>query len=799
MKQTTLTQRLLSAIVALCMVLSVCAPALAAEPEIGSAAMITLTKGGTTTGLTPGNVAGLLPQCTMSVNGSKVTLDLSSNKDGNLLSDAVLTAVNPGTDLELVCGHRYVTAIANPVVITGMHDITLSGYGMAGSLKIEKCNGKVSLTAQYNRVVLGSLNIDNTAGNGGVTITSSHRYPLCNDAGGNTVIASNGPVKIENTLALLVGVGALVGPAVRGSLSVTQSSSVEVTGASGDYATIIGNADITSDGAVTITNAQGTAVGGNLNVNAGDAVTVTGDTVNATKAAIAKGANITAGGSVNISNPHGIAVDGGLTVNNTSGDVTVTSKGEYALKGITTITSNGAVNITSNGGQVSDEKLTVNKSSGVTVTAVSDDKEAFLWGSNYTRAPRFVNTPKVEIWNKGNEGWVGMVEYVPPDGMGSVYYTSSASNAEKTHTHGTGDRYYASEAYFRIEPDTLYTLTLPEGVTAKTNGISDTSFYAGEMVTVTAPEDTDTKKFEKWTFSGTEPTDLPNDWQTSKKFTFTMPAGNVTLKADYMQLYNLTVTGGTIVNGTGDTGIYLPGTEVTIQFTESDDITKQFEKWTYTGTAPAAPDGGWPDGGWQNSPDFTFKMPEGNVSLRAEYREMYLIFETAGKAEFFAEGAEEQKIYEALPGTRIIAKVPDSELNDYRQFNMWRLVSEKELVEPDQNWQGKQSFRFTMPEGDVELQAFFTTLYDVNVTHGTIVDGTGDTGTSKKIVKPGQLVTVRAESTEENPFLQWTYTGTAPAAPDGGWPEGDWQTSKEFTIKMPSGTVTLEAQRDQLY
>ena len=193
------------------------------------------------------------------------------------------------------------------------------------------------------------------------------------------------------------------------------------------------------------------------------------------------------------------------------------------------------------------------------------------------------------------------------------------------------------------------------------------------------------------------------------------------------------------------------------------------------------------------------KMPEGNVSLRAEYREMYLIFETAGKAEFFAEGAEEQKIYEALPGTRIIAKVPDSELNDYRQFNMWRLVSEKELVEPDQNWQGKQSFRFTMPEGDVELQAFFTTLYDVNVTHGTIVDENGDTGTSQKIVKPGQLVTVRAESTEENPFLRWNSTSEAPEAPDDGWPEGGWQTSPEFTFKMPEGNVTLEAQRDQLY
>ena len=1216
MKQTTLTQRLLSALVALCMVLSVCAPALAAEPEIGSAAMITLTKGGTTTGLTPGNVAEVLPQCTMSVNGSKVTLDLSSNKDENLLSDAVLTAVNPGTDLELVCGHRYVTAIANPVVITGMHDITLSGYGMAGSLKIEKCNGKVSLTAQYNRVVLGSLNIDNTAGNGGVTITSSHRYPLCNDAGGNTVIASNGPVKIENTLALLTGVGALVGPAVRGSLSVTQSSSVEVTGASGDYATIIGNADITSDGAVTITNAQGTAVGGNLNVNAGDAVTVTGDTVDATKAAIAKGANITAGGSVNISNPHGIAVDGGLTVNNTSGDVTVTSKGEYALKGITTITSNGAVNITSNGGQVSDEKLTVNKSSGVTVTAVSDDKEAFLWGSNYTKAPRFANTPKVEIWNKGNEGWVGMVEYVPPDGMGSVYYTSSASDAEKHYARTTDDKYNAREAYFRIESAALYTLlTQPEGVTAQTNGISDTRFYAGEMVTVTAPADTETKKFEKWTggeniiglpkgwqnsrtltftmpagdvtltakcktaytltVDGGKGTILVNgvegsralagdeitvtetgsdkyhlfsswqltsstplvkpdeDWQNKPSFSFTMPAGNVTLKADYKQLYDLTVNGGTIVDENGDTGettgIYLPGTEVTIQFTDSDDITKQFKQWTYTGTAPEEPDGGWqtspeftfkmpegnvtleaeyktvynvsvdggtilvngvagnralagdqitvtetgsdehhlfsswqltsstplvapdsgwteennstsktftfkmpagnvtlkadykqlynltvtggtivdkngdtgkpsgiylpgtkvtirftestsienqfekwtggdnitepdpadwqskpsfsftmpagnvtltakcktvynvsvddgkgtilvngvagnralagdeitvtemgsdehhlfsswqlsgdsadlvnPSEGWKTSKEFTFKMPAGNVTLTADYKQLYdltvtggtivdengdtgettgiylpgtevtvaftesdditeqfkqwtytgtapeepdggwqtskkftftmpdsavtltavyretnPLFEDKSKAEFFVDG---KQVYQAPAGVRVTVKLVDGIINDHCEFDQWQ--SDTTLEDPEEGWERKPRFSFTMPSDTVFLVAHTTTLYDVNVTHGTIVDGTGDTGTSQKIVKPGQLVTVRAESTEENPFLRWNSTSEAPVEPDDGWPDGDWQTSPEFTFKMPNGNVTLEAQRDQLY
>ena len=348
------------------------------------------------------------------------------------------------------------------------------------------------------------------------------------------------------------------------------------------------------------------------------------------------------------------------------------------------------------------------------------------------------------------------------------------------------------------EYKTVYNVSVDENRgTVLVNGAARTQALEGETVKV---KTSDTffnayHEFDGWKFtSGTEPTGLPDGWQTSKEFTFKMPAGNVALTADYKQLYDLTVNGGTIVDESSDTGkpsgIYLPGTEVTIQFTDSDDITKQFKQWTYTGTAPEEP-----DGGWQTSKTFTFKMPAGNVSLSADYRKTYLIFETAGKAEFFAEGAEEQNIYEALPGTRIIAKVLDSELNDHRQFNMWRLGDiSMELVNPEDGWQHKPSFSFTMPEGDVELQAHTTSLYDLTVNGGTIVDGTSETGTSQKIVKPGQLVTVRAESTEENPFLQWTYTGKAPVEPDDGW-----QTSKEFTFKMPYGNVTLEAQRDQLY
>ena len=318
-----------------------------------------------------------------------------------------------------------------------------------------------------------------------------------------------------------------------------------------------------------------------------------------------------------------------------------------------------------------------------------------------------------------------------------------------------------------------------------------TQALEGEIVTV---KTSDTffnayRKFDGWKFtSGTEPTGLPDGWQTSKEFTFKMPAGNVTLTADYKQLYDLTVKGGTIVNGT-DTGIYLPGDEVTVVFDDSDDITKQFEKWTggdnIINADPA---------NWQNSKRFTFTMPDSAVTLTAVYRETNPLFEDKSKAEFFVDG---KQVYQAPAGVRVTVKLVDGIINDHCEFDQWQ--SDTTLEDPEEGWERKPRFSFTMPSDTVLLVAHTTTLYDVNVTHGTIVDETSETGASQKIVKPGQLVTVRAESTEENPFLRWNSTSEAPVEPDDGWPEGGWQTSPEFTFKMPEGNVTLEAQRDQLY
>ena len=1162
MKQTTLTQRLLSALVALCMVLSVCAPALAANSSF-----IWIQKSsGYPTPVTSDNIGTLLPGYSIAYNGNTVTITMGSGQHTKELEG--VTLIGGGQDLELcTAGTSWVTDISNEnktgLTITGMKNVTVkpargSNIGFLGSLKIVDCTGDVNIQNSSYAAVVGRLEVDNSAGHGGsvtitencdradwgtylpygMIITSNGPVTIENENGcavcgsleikesdsvdikgtatngraailGSATISSNGAVKIENQTSNDWKAGAAVGdpndPNITGTiLEVKKSASVEVIGA-GVNPTLGGWAFIKSSGDVSITNSLGgSAVGRGLTVTTGGAVTVTGDNDAAikSKATITAGRNvsiqnksgiatlnndadITSRGAVSITNTgSGLAVDGKLTVYNSgsvkvsggnasapavSGDITLTSTGKMELsnpkgqvtnkkltvknstgevsvtgnksdgsalvQGGASIDTTGAVTITNSSGPAIFSGLNVEQSGGITVTG-SRASEPIITGSSTIK-----NTNKVEIINNGTNGQTAQsITYTPPAGKGYFYQT--AQNGGKLHTRSAIS---STTPYLCIEPDTLYTLTLPEGVTAKTNGISDTSFYAGEMVTVTAPADTDTKKFEKWTggeniievdpnwrnsktftfkmpegnvtltadykqlynltvtggtivggngdtgnylpgtevtivftesgdttkqfekwtYTGTAPAKPDGGWtaandSTSKTFTFKMPAGDVSLKADYKQLYNLTVTGGTIVDGNGDTGNYLPGTEVTVVFTESGDITKQFEKWTYTGTAPAKPDGGWtaandstsktftfkmpagnvtltadymqlynltvtggtivdenepskttgiylpgtevtirftastgiedqfekwtggenitevdpnwqnsstftfkmpegdvtltakyktaytltvadgtilvngmagnralagdqitvtetgsdkyhlfsswqltsstalvePSENWENSKTFTFKMPAGDVTLEAVYRETYYLYEDKSNAEFFVDG---KQVHQAPADVRVTVKLVDDFINDHHEFDQWLPAGGTALVAPEEGWAHKPSFSFIMPEGSVLLQVHTTFLYDVNVTHGTIVDGTGDTGTFQKIVKPGQPVTVRAESTEENPFLQWTYIGKAPEAPEGGWPEGDWQTSPEFTFKMPNGNVTLDAQLDQLY
>ncbi len=864
-----------------------------------------------------------------------------------------------------------------------------------GGWAVIKSSGDVSITNSLGGSAVGR-GLTVTTG-GAVTVTGDNDAAIKSKA----TITAGRNVSIQNK----------TGIAVEGKLIVNSSTGVTVVGNTQKNA-VRDEANITSSGAVNISNSQGIAVGGKLTVKnasgTGD-VTVTG-TGNAT---LNNDADITSRGAVNITNTgSGLAVDGKLTVYN-SGSVKVSggNASAPAVSGDITLTSSGKMELSNPKGQVTSKKLTVKKSTGeVSVTGSKSDGPALVQygasidttgavtitnssgpaifgGLNVERsggitvkgsrasAPIITsnstikNTDKVEIINSDTGGQTAeSIAYTPPAGKGYFYQT--AQNGTKLHTRKAIS---GTTPYLCIEPDTLYTLTLSDGVTATTGGTEDTKFYAGESVTVTAPADTETNKFKEWTggkniisanpkdwrtkgtFTFTMPAgnvtldasyntitkydvkvnggtiggetgkttgsylpgdevtvvfddsndiakqfkqwestetepDAPavgwtsannktsktftfkmpagnvtltaeykttytltvdenrgsftvngevrtqalegetvtvktsdaffdahhqfdgwsltsstplvhpsDDWENSQKFTFTMPAGNVSLKADYKQLYDLTVKGGTIVDGTGDTGIYLPGTQLTVRFTDSNDIDKQFKQWTYEGTRPEAPEGTGSEGGWDSSKekkDITFTMPAGDVTLKAEYKDVYTVSVENERGTVLVNGEERTQ---ALAGETVKVKTSDTFFDAYHQFNGWSLTSGTEPTDLPDGWQTSREFTFTMPADNVSLTAGYKQLYDVTVTGGTIEGGTDDNGIYKKIVKPGQLVTVRAESTEENPFQRWTCTGTAPAEPDGGWTVENWKTSPEFTFKMPSGNVTLEAQHDQLY
>ena len=796
------------------------------------------------------NETGIAVEGKLIVNSSTGVTVVGNTQKNAVRYEANITssgAVNISNSQGIAVGGKLTVNNAS-----GTDDVTVSGKGgntVGGGAKITS-RGAVNITNTDNTglAVSGDLTVHDSS-----SVKVSGGTDSSPTVSGNITLTSTGKMELSNPK----------GQVTNKKLTVKNSTGeVSVTGNKSDGSALVqGGASIGTTGTVTITNSSGPAIFSGLNVEQSGGITVTGS--RASEPIITGNSTIKDTNKVEIINneisgktaqnitytpPAGkgyfyqTAQNGGKlhtrsAISSTTPYLCIEPENLYTL-----LTQPEGVTATTGG--TKDTKFYAGESVTVTAPADTETTKFEKWtfsgteptglpngwetskeftfkmpASNVTLGASYHTITKYEVKVTGgtivdkNEPGKTTGSYLPGTEV-KVAFTGSTGiedQFEKWTLSGTKPTDLpndwqskpsfsftmpAGDVTLKAEYKTVYNVSVADSRgTVLVNNEERSRALEGETVTV---KTSDTffnayHQFNGWSLSGdsAQMVEPSENWQTSKEFTFTMPAGNVTLKADYKQLYDLAVTGGTIVDGNGDTGIYLPGTEVTIQFTESDDITKQFEKWTGGDNITNAD----PDN-WQNSERFTFTMPDSAVTLTAVYRETYHLSEYTNKAEFFV---NDQQVNQAPAGVRVTVKLVDGFINDHREFDYWRTAGGTALVAPEEGWAHKPSFSFIMPEGMVLLQAHTTFLYDVNVTHGTIVDGTGDTGTSQKIVKPGQLVTVRAESTEENPFLRWNSTSKAPEAPEGGWPDDGWQTSPEFTFKMPYGNVTLEAQRDQLY
>ena len=297
---------------------------------------------------------------------------------------------------------------------------------------------------------------------------------------------------------------------------------------------------------------------------------------------------------------------------------------------------------------------------------------------------------------------------------------------------------------------TLHNIVVNKG-TYTVNGTDDKQAVEGDKITVKAAEYPG-YQFVRWevvtdnvTITGVN----------NEEATFTMPNENVELKARYNKLYTITVDGGH-----ADVTSALTGKEITVDADVPDG--KKFMGWKAEGITltPAQ----------QQSDHITFFMPEGNVTLTAEYKTLHTVTVIG------ANGTST-----VLPDTYIEGDTVTVNAEKYGipagEFDSWesndiRLTTDK---------RHSPTLTFKMVDKNVTLTAVPKTLFTITVTGGTV---NGESTTAR--VKAGDWVTIEAENKGDDwKFIEWKLTG----------PKNFTLDTSQSTVhfQMPSGNVTLEA------
>ena len=297
---------------------------------------------------------------------------------------------------------------------------------------------------------------------------------------------------------------------------------------------------------------------------------------------------------------------------------------------------------------------------------------------------------------------------------------------------------------------TLHNIVVNKG-TYTVNGTDDKQAVEGDKIAIKAAERPG-YQFVRWEVV---PDNVTITGVNNEEATFIMPNENVELKARYNKLYTITVDGGH-----ADVTSALTGKEITVDADVPDG--KKFMGWKAEGITltPAQ----------QQSKHITFFMPEGNVTLTAEYKTLHTVTVIG------ANGTST-----VLPDTYIEGDTVTVNAEKYGipagEFDSWESNDIRLTTDKRQS----PTLTFKMVDKNVTLIAVPKTLFTITVTGGTV---NGESTTAR--VKAGDWVTIDAEDKGSDwKFIEWKLTGP------GNFTLDTSQSTVQF--QMPSGDVTLEA------
>ena len=679
-----------------------------------------------------------------------------------------------------------------------------------GTLTINAPKTNVDLNGGTYSVLQGKLVIEAAAD---VTLTSTEAKAIF----GDTNITCTGELRItgENF-------------AVDGNLTVNNASSVELIGKSKDGGTVNGAAVFNNTGEVTIQNKDGTAggVANSVTYNGKDYVYFTtadgGALTDPRITPIAADASYL---HIVPSELHSIKVPDGCTVTLDGKNFDTAHAGQT----VTVTAPDKGDHFEFAGWTISPDSVTLNDADKLTATFTMPDGDVKLENSYNQLYDVTVKkgTATPSFAKEGTEITIN-ADFIPGRKFERWDVLNDKVTLANKNSNTTTFNMPAGEVQVEAKYKMLQPITVNDG-TYTVNGETTTEAVQGDKIVATANPAPEGEKFAGWDVVGVD--GLTDEQKAVSPIEFEMPKNGVELTAQYKTLRNIVVNNGTYtVNGTDDKQA-VEGDKIAIKAAERPGY--QFVRWevvpdnvTITGVNneeatfimpnenvelkarynklyTITVDGGHadvtsaltgkeitvdadvPDGkkfmGWkadgitltpaqQQSKHITFFMPEGNVTLTAEYKTLHTVTVIG------ANGTST-----VLPDTYIEGDTVTVNAEKYGipagEFDSWESNDIRLTTDKRQS----PTLTFKMVDKNVTLTAVPKTLFTITVTGGTV---NGESTTAR--VKAGDWVTIKAENKGDDwKFIEWKLTG----------PENFTLDTSQSTVQfqMPSGNVTLEA------
>ena len=382
-----------------------------------------------------------------------------------------------------------------------------------------------------------------------------------------------------------------------------------------------------------------------------------------------------------------------------------------------------------------------------------------------------------------------------------IYYTLTVDGKEER-------RAFGKEVTFTAPEKEGHTFTgwevdgVPEGTdtskatitfTMPANNVTLTPQYKKNTYTLTVDGKDEPRVFDEdvtviaqpvegKTFTGWKVTGLPTDVDTTKAtISFTMPANNVTLKAQYTEnapkTYKLDVTDAKVTLKDGsdvaDLTAVSVGTELKATADE-DTETSVFKNWSCTGLDLTEEQ--------STARVVYFTMPDHDVNLKAEFVTPTNKLEVTDAKVTLKDGSAVADLMAVPVGTEL--KATADEDTETRVFKNWNCTG-LELTEEQRT---ARVVYFTMPDHDVNLKAEFVTptnKLEVTDAQVTLKDG-GAVADLTAVPVGTELKAIAYEDTETRVFKNWNCTGLELTE--------EQRTAHEIYFTMPDHDVNLKAE-----